>query len=103
MVRLTDDGAVVDGFLEPLPEYRYEDWAAPLRAEMRDRFVAAARRLGARADPPTAVRSLRRLVALEPYDEVAHRLLVTRLREDGRLGEAADAEDHLAAVLDELG
>lgn len=49
-----------------------------------------------------AVPALRRLIALDPYDEAAHRLLTRRLREDGRLGEAAQAEERLTALLAEL-
>ena len=101
--RATEDRAVVEGYAELLPEDRYEDWTGPLRDEMRDRFVLAARRLGETAEDDVAVPALRRVVDLDPYDEAAHRLLVRRLRRAGRMGEAADARRRLEEVLADLG
>lgn len=100
---LTDDLAVVEGYAELLPEDRFEDWSGPLRDEMRDRFVAAAHRVGAGGAVVDAVAALRRAVEADPYDERAHRLLVRRLQEAGRMGEAAEAQRRLERVLAELG
>lgn len=105
---LTDDRQVVDTYADLLPEERYDDWPRPLRDEMRDRFVGAARRVatdhGGRPAVGTdeAVGLLRRVLDLDPYDEEAHRLLVHRLRRDGRHGEAAAAAERYEAALRDL-
>ncbi|MCE0486937.1 alpha/beta fold hydrolase [Ornithinimicrobium sediminis] len=100
---LSDDRQVVESYAELLPEDRYEDWTRPLREEMRDRFVTVARRV---AEQTTAAAEaavlLRRVLELDPYDEHAHRLLVLRLRADGRHGEAAVAQERYDAAMAEL-
>ncbi|NNE12403.1 MAG: hypothetical protein HKN41_09195 [Ilumatobacter sp.] len=103
---LEDDEAIVatyDG--EFLPDDRYDDWSAPLRDEMRTRFVTAARAL-ASADvttPGDAIELLRRILLADAYDDVAHRSLVAALHTDGRTGEAAAAHQTYAKAMDELG
>ena len=100
---LHDDRDIVDGYVgELLPDDRYDDWSVPLRDEVRDRFVAAARRL-VEADADDAVALLRRLVDVDPYDDTAHRQLVRRLHAAGRHGEAAAAHQRYTRLMAELG
>ncbi len=77
---------------EPLPEERYEDWAAGWRARLVDRcvdvlvaLVHAHERAG---DDTGAIRVARELVDLDPYDERSHRLLMAALARAGRRGQA---------------
>ncbi|WP_436794691.1 BTAD domain-containing putative transcriptional regulator [Actinospongicola halichondriae] len=77
---------------EPLPEERYEDWAAGWRARLVDRcvdvlvaLVHAHERAG---DDASAIRVARELVDLDPYDERSHRLLMAALARAGRRGQA---------------
>lgn len=101
--RLDDDRGIVDGYVgELLPSDRYDDWSGPLRDEMRDRFVGAARRL-IEADADDADALMRRLVDIDPYDESAHRGLVRRLHAAGRHGEAATAHQRYSRSMAELG
>jgi pimeloyl-ACP methyl ester carboxylesterase/DNA-binding SARP family transcriptional activator len=100
----SDDAAIVEGYTgELLPDDRYEDWAGPLRDEIRDRFVAAARRLAAERGGGDAVDLWRRILTEDPYDEPAHRSLVAALTADGRLGEARRAYQAYVAAMDDLG
>ena len=101
---LDDDGAIVEAYVgDFLPDDRYDDWSAPLRDEMRDRFVAAARRLiGAGGDAAAVIPLLRRVVEVDPYDEPTQRALVRRLHADGRPAEAASAHERYVAALAEL-
>ena len=101
--RHEDDRAVVDGYAELLPEDRYDAWSRGLREEMRDRFVAAARRVAVRAHAEEALPLLRRVLDADPYDEQAHRLLVRHLRRQGRHGEATEAWARFEAAMDQLG
>jgi pimeloyl-ACP methyl ester carboxylesterase/DNA-binding SARP family transcriptional activator len=98
------DDAIVDGYPgEFLPDDRYDDWSGPLRDEMRARFVSAARRVAATAEPARSVGLLRRVLVEDPFDEPSHRALVRTLHTDGRLGEAATAHAVYVAAMDELG
>jgi ATP/maltotriose-dependent transcriptional regulator MalT/DNA-binding SARP family transcriptional activator len=93
---------------EPLPEDRFEDWAAAWRARLLDTY---ARLLGALADACAddgdhagAVDASRRQVALDPLDEAAQRRLMLAYARSGRRGHAL--RQYLAcrrALIDALG
>jgi pimeloyl-ACP methyl ester carboxylesterase/DNA-binding SARP family transcriptional activator len=101
---LTDDAAVVAAFHgELLPEDRYEDWSAPVREEVRARFAAAVRRLADVSDANDAIELWRRLLRQDPYDEAAHRSVISTLRAKGRLSEARAAYQTYVAAMDDLG
>jgi ATP/maltotriose-dependent transcriptional regulator MalT len=77
---------------EFLPEDRYEDWAAPLRDEVRATYLQVVRLLATKAsDHSGAVRYLLRILALDPFDEEAHLGLITTLVQAGMHGEARRA------------
>ena len=101
---LDDDGAVVDAYADLLPEDVDAEWAAAMRQQARDRFVAAAGRLVAQAGvgDDRALVLLRRLIDIDPFDEASHRELVRRLRLAGRQGEAAAAHEAYETAMDEL-
>ncbi|OJF10212.1 tetratricopeptide repeat protein, partial [Couchioplanes caeruleus] len=73
----------------------YDDWARPLREHARavrlDVLRAMADLRRGRGELDEAVRYLRRILEVEPYDERAHRTLVGVLTDDGRHGEARRA------------
>ncbi|MCU7730475.1 hypothetical protein ODJ79_42725 [Actinoplanes sp. KI2] len=75
-----------------LHEDPYLDWAAPLREQVRARYLHVLRTLAdlalAAADVDEAVEHLLRLLEHDPYDEPAHLRLVAVLRDAGRHGEA---------------
>jgi DNA-binding SARP family transcriptional activator len=75
-----------------LEEDRYEDWAAPLREEVRATYISVARTLGqmakASAEHDAAVRLYLRILEWDPYDEDAHLTLIGVLDRAGRHGEA---------------
>lgn len=101
---LTDDRAIVDAYTgELLPDDRYDDWIVPLRAEVRDRFVGAARRLASVAEGDLAVELWRSILAEDPYDAAAHRALVGELVLQGRPGEARHAYQAYVGAMDDLG
>lgn len=108
LYRASDDDAVVAAFTgEFLPADRYEDWTATLRVEVRNRFALAARRLGtqtlADSDADAALALAGRLLELDPYDEVAHRLRVAALSAAGAERDAERAEADWTRALAELG
>ena len=71
---------------------------------MRDRFVAAARRLiDVGSDTTSVVPLLRRVIEVDPYDEPTQRALIHRLHADGRPAEAASAHERYVAAMAELG
>ena len=93
---------------EPLPEDRYEAWAATPRARLMDlygRVLAALSEACAEAgDSFGAIDAGRRHVELDPLDEGAHRRLMAAYARVGRRGEAL--RQYLAcrrALVDELG
>ena len=92
---------------EFLPEDVYEDWSSDMRAEVRSRFVAAARRLADAAldagDHGEAARLARRLIAEDRYDEAAHRLLVATLTGWERHGEAREAHEAWVQAMGDIG
>lgn len=84
-----------------------EEWADALREEARAawtrcarQLVAARSRAGRAGD---AAELLVRLLASDPYDEQAHRLLVRALVRTGRHGEARRAFDRWAEAMRALG
>lgn len=100
----TDDRTIVDGYGgELLPDDRYDDWSAPLRDDARNRFVAAAHRLADGLADEDAAALMRRVLVEDPYDEAAHRRLVSVLRSAGRLGDARTAYQAYVGSMDELG
>ena len=108
LFRAGDDPAVIAAYPgEFLPEDVYEDWTASIRGEVRTRFVLAAHREANRAltadDLDIAIALAQRLVAIDSYDEAAHRLRIAALRRAGATGEAERAQDDLAAARTELG
>ena len=100
---VTDDESIVAGYGELLPDDRYEDWSRSLRDEASARFAAAARRLAAERTGEEAAGLLRRVLAQDPFDEVAHLRLVVGLREAGQLGEARRAYQEYVDSMDEIG
>ena len=70
----------------------YDDWAAPVRDEVRRLYLRVVRALAAlaraRSDSEQAAHQLRRALAVEPYDERTHADLIVVLAEAGRHGEA---------------
>src|SRR5688572_15858051 len=101
---LVDDAAIVAGHRGGfLPEDRYEDWAAPLRNEIRARFTGAIRRLAESSVAPDAIELWRTALAQDPYDEHNHRSLVATLRSERRLGEARNAYQAYVAAMEDLG
>ena len=99
-----DDMLIVAGYDgEFLPNDRYDDWSAPLRAEIRARFSASARRLAEVSQAADAVDLLRRVLTQDPYDEGAHHSLVATLRTEGHLGEARTAYQTYVNAMDDIG
>lgn len=91
-----DDEEVVAAYRgEFLPDDVYEDWSAPMRDEVRTRFLTAGHRLAERlaedGDLDRVLDLARRLLEVDRYDERAHRLLVGTLGEMGEWGEAERA------------
>jgi DNA-binding SARP family transcriptional activator len=90
-----------------LPGALYDDWARTVREELRriqgdvlHTLVDARRR---RHDLAGARRATEALVALDPYDDVAHRLLVENLTAAGRHGEARAASQRFRDRMAEIG
>jgi predicted ATPase/DNA-binding SARP family transcriptional activator len=88
---------------EPLPEDRYEDWAAPIRERVQRVWRDSASRLAENyrqaGDLPAALTWLERLLEADPLDEAAFRLLLAALAEDGRRPEARRRYREFAARL----
>lgn len=63
-----------------LPEWRYEDWTAPLRTELEEAFASVLARLAeslsAAGQPGASISRYRRLLAMEPEREGWHRALM---------------------------
>ena len=77
---------------DPLPEERYSDWATPWRQRLIDRYAQVLSALidasAAAGDPGAAADVARRLVELDPLNEVAHRQLMVAYARAGRRGHA---------------
>ncbi len=80
---------------EAFEEDLYEEWADPLREEVRAAWLRSLRRLAtlrARQDRVEDAQGLLvRLLAVDPYDEQVHAMLVGTLSRNGRHGEARRA------------
>ncbi len=101
------DEAIVEMYDgEFLPEDLYEDWTGAVRDDARRRFTAAAQRLGEAAmnagDHDSAIDLARRVVGVDPYNEIGHRLLVSALAAAGDLRHARIAHEAWAAAMAEL-
>jgi DNA-binding SARP family transcriptional activator len=92
---------------EPFADDPYADWSHALRAEAHATYLHVLRKLvelGQRAgDVDHVVRHLLRILTAEPYDEPAHRDLVSVLRAAGRHGEAARALKRYSAAMHGIG
>ena len=93
---------------EPLPEERYEDWAAVWRERLIMRYAQVLSDLTtachAEGDHPAATQAARRLVELDPLDEAAQRQLITAHARSGRRAHALRQYLECRRVLvDELG
>lgn len=102
-----DDRSIVDRYAgDFLVEDVAEDWSRPARDEARARFVNAANRLIERAvadgDHEQAAELARRCVAVDRYNEQAHRSLVLALLGAGLSGEARRAHQVWAEAMAEL-
>lgn len=73
-------------YLQETPEF--EQWVLVERTRLRERLLQAlhvlAEYLAGRADLPQAIETIRRLLALEPWREEAHRYLMLLLARDGQ-------------------
>ncbi|MFC6015836.1 BTAD domain-containing putative transcriptional regulator [Plantactinospora solaniradicis] len=73
----------------------YDDWAVPVRDEMRRLYLRVVRALAElarhRGDQEQAAHQLRRALEAEPYDERTHEELISVLTSAGRYGEADEA------------
>lgn len=92
---------------EPFDEDVYEDWARPIRDEVRAVYTGAARTLAEAAisagDHDRAIRLLLRLLERDAYDEPAHLGLVRSLQSDGRHGEARRVYRTYCERMEEVG
>ena len=91
-----------------LPDDRYAGWADARRETLRRRHLALLMRLASlaaeRADDEEAARSLRTVLAAEPYHEEAALSLIALLARQGRASEARDVYREVAHALEaELG
>lgn len=88
---------------EAFADEPYADWAAPLRDECRTVYVAILSAIVETGPGSLRVAELaRELLAIDPYDERAHRLLVGALDDLGARGSAAQARERLEALIEEL-
>jgi DNA-binding SARP family transcriptional activator len=90
-----------------LEEDRYEDWALPLREELRAARGAAlrasARLAAARGDADAAVRAHLRVLERDPFDAPVHLDLVRLLQTVGRHGEALHRYREYVRAMREVG
>ncbi len=89
---------------EPLPEDRYEDWAAATRERLIAQWAGltadTAEALAGSGEGDAAVALMTPLVARRPLDEHVQRVLMTALVAAGRQRDALDVYDRLHEVLD---
>jgi DNA-binding SARP family transcriptional activator len=87
-------------------EEPYADWADPLRELARAAWLRGLRRLAvlsrAGGDLDQAATCLVRLLAVDPFDDSAHRALVRALVAAGRHGEARRAFDRWSAAMRQI-
>lgn len=88
---------------ELLPEDRYEEWAEPVRDELRGEFLSmcleAAELFEARADLDQAAMLLSRVVEVDPTNEQAHRGLMRVYALAGRRHDAVRQYERLRDIL----
>ncbi len=98
---------LVDYRGEAFEEDPYEAWAEDVRHHVRAAWVQALRlaaRLAGRAgDIDVAVTCLVRILAADPYDDPAHRMLVAVLVRARRHGEARRAFDRWVRAMNDVG
>ena len=104
---MDDEPSSEEGFAELLPGLD-DEWVRRARAELGDRrareLTGLAERAEADGDLPGAVRWSRRLAALRPLDESAHRALVERLLRAGERGGAVvEAREFAERLREEVG
>jgi pimeloyl-ACP methyl ester carboxylesterase/DNA-binding SARP family transcriptional activator len=103
-----DDAALAAAHTGPvLPEDAYEDWVIATRDRVASAVASAHRRLASAAEAggrwDEVVGHARSILALDPYDERGHELLVRSLVASGRRGEAQVAADRYRERMAELG
>ncbi|MBF9131517.1 tetratricopeptide repeat protein [Plantactinospora sp. S1510] len=85
----------------------YDDWAVPVRDEMRRLYLRVVRALAElarhRGDQEQAAHQLRRALDAEPYDERTHEDLISVLTSAGRYGEADEAHRRYQRAMAVLG
>jgi ATP/maltotriose-dependent transcriptional regulator MalT/DNA-binding SARP family transcriptional activator len=87
-----------------LEEDVYEEWATPMREELRATYIAVARGLAAlTTDPGNASRYLLRLLERDAHDEEAHLALVSALSAARSHGEARRAYGRYVSRMEEIG
>jgi DNA-binding SARP family transcriptional activator len=101
-------GAAVAGYTgDAFADDPYSDWTAPLREEARATYLRALCDLAAdcraAGDVEEAIGHLRRILAEDPYDEAAHRDIVTAYATAGRHGEARRAHRRYVTAMDAIG
>ena len=81
----------------------FEDWAAAERERLRHRLIDALRALTQHhvddGEPAQAIIQVRRLLALEPWLEEAHRQMMSLLARNGQRGAALTQFETCRAVL----
>lgn len=91
---------------EFLPEDPYEDWAAPARDHARRVYIRAAHGFAVSAatngDHDQAADYASRILVTDPFDERAHRQLISALSAAGRPGEAQQAYNSYTDRMNEL-
>ena len=81
----------------------YADWAVPLREQARATYLAVLRSMARLSDPDHASMYLLRLLTIDPYDEAAHRALVSTYIAAGHHGEARRAQALYRRAMRDIG
>lgn len=91
----------------PFADEPYAGWARPMRDEVAMTMAELLRRAIDSAveaqDHFAAAEAARRLIALDPFDETAHRGRISALHRLGARGRAAEAEADLASAMEDVG
>ncbi len=105
-MRETDLERIASSYRPFLPEDQYEDWPVGVHNEARARFIDAAKTLAAAAFEDEryddAGAYARQLIAIDPFDETAHLLLIDALVASQQRGEARRAHASYASAMAEL-